>query len=426
MKAGFLPRGVAATIGDALADTPVVVLNGPRQVGKTTLARTLVRPGRVELITLDDVSALQAARSDPRAFIARPIATLVIDEAQLAPVLFRAIKAEVDRDRQPGRFLLTGSSRLLAARDMADALVGRVEVIDLWPFSQGELVGQAETFVDRVFDRPDLLIVSGDVARSDLFARILVGGFPEAVRRPVARRRAWFASFITTACQRVVRQLSDIERLAEIPRLLGLCAARTSTELNVASIAADMAIPVRTVNAYLAHLANAFLIQLVPAWSTNLSAKVVRRPKLLVADSGLAAHLMGATPTTIEETSAMRGQLLETFVAMELRKQIGWSQARPSLWHFRDRSGVEVDLLLEHGDGRVVGIEVKATSTPTSDDFKGLRFLAERLGNRFWRGLLLTAAPEAIPFGPKLAALPVSALWSAPQAMARRTRRQRR
>ena len=426
MNSRVLLRGVATSIAEAMADTPVVVLNGARQVGKTTLARTLAVPGRVAMVSLDDAAARQAASLDPRAFITRPVDTLVVDEAQLVPALFRAIKAEVDRDRRPGRFLLTGSSRLLAAPDMADALVGRVELIELWPFSQGELAGTPETFIDRLFDHPGQLLANGDISRADLFARVLAGGFPDAVQRPAARRRAWFASYVTTVCQRVVRQLADIERLAEIPRLLKLCAARTGTELNAANLADAMAIPARTASAYLAHLANAFLIQLVPAWSTNLSAKVVRRPKLLLADSGLAAHLMGVTSTTLDGSSAAAGQLLETFVAMELRKQIGWSLARPSIWHFRDRSGVEVDLLLEHGDGRIVGIEVKATSSPKSADFKGLRFLAERLGDRFHFGCLLTAAPEATPFGPKLAALPVSALWSAPQAMVRRARRQRR
>jgi predicted AAA+ superfamily ATPase len=400
---------------EALADTPVVVVNGPRQAGKTTLVRSLPYNGTVEVVSLDDPTARAAARADPRAFVERPIDTLVIDEAQLEPALFRAIKASVDADRRAGRFLLTGSSRLLAAPDMADSLVGRVETIELWPFAERELVDAAgPSFVDDVFDDPSALIRRAAVTRTDLGERLLRGGFPESVRRRPARRRAWFDNYVRTITQRVIRELADLERLADIPRLLTLCAVRTGTELNAASIASDLGIPARTVSAHLAHLATAFLIRLIPAWSTNLSAKVVRRPKLVLADVGLAAHLQGVTPAGIARPQTPLGPLLETLVATELVRQLSWSQGFSTLWHFRDRSGVEVDLVLEHPDGRVVGIEVKATGTPRAEDLRGLRFLADRLGDRFHFGCLLSTAPEATPFGPKIAALPLSRLWTPP------------
>jgi hypothetical protein len=408
----ILPRAIRARVEQALADTPVVVINGARQVGKTTLVRSLPYQGESELVTLDDSASREAAETDPRAFVDRPVDTLVIDEAQLVPALFRAIKAEVDRDRRQGRFLLTGSSRLLAAPDMADALVGRVEMLELWPFSQGELAGTSDRFVDRLFDAPRELVRSGELNRRELIDRILAGGFPEAVRREPARRRAWFDGYVTTATQSVIRELAAIERLAELPRLLRLCAARTATELNVSAVASDFGVPARTTDGYLALLATAFLIHFVPAWSTNLSSKVVRRPKLVLADSGLAAHLVQATATAVDRPHGPLGQLLETFVVNELRKQMTWSGQGPSLWHFRDRSGIEVDLVLEHPDGRIAGVEVKATSTPRAADLRGLRFLADRLGDRFHFGVLLSAAPEATPFGPRMAALPVSALWS--------------
>lgn len=407
----IIPRAIGKSVEAALADTPVVVLNGARQVGKTTLVRSLPYPGTSEFVTLDEAASREAAQLDPRAFVDRPIDTLVIDEVQLVPSLFRAIKADVDRERRPGRFLLTGSSRLLAAPDMADALVGRVEMLELWPFSQGELAGTPECFVDRLFDAPRELIRSGDVDRRQLIDRILAGGFPEAVRRPPNRRRTWFESYVTVATQSVIRELAEIERLAEIPRLLRLCAARTATELNVSALASEFGVPARTADGYFTLLATAFLVDLVPAWSANLSSKVVRRPKLVLADSGLAAHLVQATRTNVDRPGGPLGQLLETFVVNEIRKQLTWSNQRPSLWHFRDRSGVEVDLVLEHPDGRIAGIEVKATSTPTASDLRGLRFLADRLGDRFQFGVLLSAAPEATPFGPRIAALPVSALW---------------
>lgn len=408
----FVRRALALQLEEALADTPVVVVNGARQVGKSTLVKNLGYPGSVDVANLDEKANLDAARLDPRAFVQRPVDTLVIDETQLAPELFRAVKAEVDRDRRPGRFVLTGSSRLLAAPGMADALVGRVELFDLWPFSQGEVESTVDTFIDRAFDEPLSLVRNGVLDRQGLIERVVTGGFPDAVRRPAARRRAWFDSYVTTITQSMLGDLAQVESAAEIPRLLRLCAARTAGELNVASIASELGLPARTVDGYLTLLATAFVVQQLPAWSTNLSSKVVRRPKLVLVDSGLAAHMVGLSASRVDRAGGQLGPLLETFVVNEVRKQLGWSEAKPSLWHFRDRSGTEVDIVLEHPDGRIVGIEVKATSTPTAADLKGLRFLSDRLGDRFAYGVLLTAAPEATPFGPQLAALPVSALWS--------------
>jgi len=407
-----LRRAITPAFEAALTDTPVVVLNGARQVGKTTLIRSLSYPGSSQIVTLDEAASREAARLDPRAFVDRRVGTLVIDEAQLEPALFRAVKAEVDRDRRPGRFVLTGSSRLLSAPDMADALVGRVETLELWPFSQGELAGNADSFVDVAFEDPRRLFRSRGIPREQLVGRVLAGGFPEAIHRSRARRRSWFDSYATTVSQSVIRELASIERLAEIPRMLRLCAARTATELNLSGVASELGIPARTVDGYFALLATAFLVQLVPAWSTNLSSKVVRRPKLFVLDSGLAAHLLGASPTELERiNSPALGSLLETFVAGELRRQLTWSPVPATLWHFRDRGGPEVDLVLEHADGRIVGVEVKATSTPRAVHLRGLRFLADRLGDRFHFGVLLTAAAEAVPFGDRMAAVPVSSLW---------------
>lgn len=408
----LLPRAVMPNVLAALADTPVVVVNGPRQAGKTTLAKAVSYPGTAEFVTLDEPTARSAAAADPRAFVERPVDTLVVDEAQLEPSLFRAIKASVDADRRPGRFLLTGSSRLLSAPDMADSLVGRVETVDLWPFAERELVdATGPSFVDTIFDQPGRLLRSAPGTRVEIGERLLRGGFPDVIRRQPARRRVWFDNYVRTITQRVIRELADLERLADIPRLLSLCGARTGTELNTASIAGELGIPARTISVHLAHLATAFLVRLIPAWSTNLSAKVVRRPKLVMADVGLAAHLQGVTVSSLARPQTQLGPLLETFVATELLRQLSWSQSAATLWHFRDRSGVEVDLLLEHPDGRIVGIKVKATGTPRESDLKGLRFLADRLGDRFHFGFLLSGASQATPFGPKIAALPVSRLW---------------
>jgi uncharacterized protein len=409
-----VPRIAQRALLEAMTDTPIVAINGARQVGKSTLARQVLAASGGTMISLDDRAQLDAAMRDPRAFVERDIeGPLIIDEVQFAPPLFRALKAAVDRDRRPGRFVLTGSTRLLSADGFADAFVGRIEIVELWPFSQGEMRGGHDGFIDWAFSDRRIQPRTGSHSRADTFERVIAGGFPEAISRRGRRRDNWFESYVTTLTDRLIRQLSGIERLAEIPRLMALCAARAGDEINVTSIANELGLPPRTVDGYLTLLSNVFVIQLVPAWSTNLSKKVVRRPKLVVVDSGLACSLTGMTLDRINDPTAPLGPLLESFVAMELKKQLGWSETRASLWHFRDRDGSEVDFVLERADGQVVGIEVKASSTITSRDTKGLRFLAARLGDRFHAGFVISTMPEPTPLGDKITAVPCSWLWEA-------------
>ena len=408
-----MDRLIAPSIAEALADTPVVLVNGARQVGKSTLVtRLLPLQGNVQIVTLDHEPTLRAASADPRTFVERNIDTLVIDEAQREPRLFRAIKAAVDADRRPGRFLLTGSARLLSVPDMADALVGRVEVFELWPFSELERQRTVGSVLDVVDTDPTAIVCNRPVNRSDLADVIVCGGFPEVVTRTPSRRRSWFESYTTTSVTRIVSQVAAIERAAEIPRLVRLLAGHTATELNVSNVASTFGWPGRTVDAYLAHLANAFVLQILPAWSTNLSSKVVRRPKIHMVDTGLAAALTGHTAAHLLGAPEVFGALLETFTVMELRKQASWSVSRPTLWHFRDRGGAEVDIVVEYPDGRIVAIETKAGATPSHADTKGLRLLRDRLGDRFHHGYLASTAPEAHPIGDRISAIPITALWN--------------
>jgi uncharacterized protein len=411
----IIPRRARVQLDEALADTPIVAINGPRQVGKSTLAVELLRRHGGVMVTLDDETQRLAALDDARGFAERDSrgGPFIIDEVQLAPSLFRALKASVDRDRRPGRFVLTGSTRLLSAAGFADAFVGRIEVVELWPLSQGELTGSGDHFVDWAFSENHSLEPQADLRRVDYATFLARGGFPEAVRREGSRRRRWFDNYLTTLVDQVVRQVSAIERISEIPRVIRLCAARSGEELNVTRLADDLRLPPRTLDGYLALLANVFVLQLIPAWSTNLSKKVIRRPKLVMVDSGLASHLAGMHPDRIDDPGSPFGPLLEAFVAMELRKQLSWSDAGAQLFHFRDRDGAEVDLVLEHPDGRVVGIEVKAARSVSSHDTRGLRFLADRLGERFHAGFVLSCMPEVVSLGQAIIAAPIQTLWSA-------------
>lgn len=405
-------RLVVPRVRAALADTPVVVINGARQVGKSTLVTELLDlSGRVEVMTLDHEPTLRAASNDPRTFVERSVDTLVIDEAQLEPRLFRAIKAAVDADRRPGRFVVTGSARLLSIPEMADALVGRVEVIELWPFSEVEIAGGRVSVLDLIDRSPGALVESRAVRRDEVADLVTRGSFPEVVTRTPERRRAWFDAYATTSVTRVVSQIADLGRVAEIPRLLRLLAAQTGEELNVSKLASEFGWSARTIDAYLAQLNSAFIVQLLPAWSVNLSSKVVHRPKIHLLDTGLSAALSGLTAERLLDVPERFGALLETFVVMELRKQSSWSESQPTLWHFRDRGGAEVDVVIEYPDGRIAAIEVKSGATPSHADARGLRLLRDRLGDRFHHGYLATTAPEAHPLEDRLSAIPVTALW---------------
>jgi predicted AAA+ superfamily ATPase len=326
------------------------------------------------------------------------------------PELLLAVKAEVDRERRPGRFLLTGSTRLLGAPKLADSLAGRMEALTLWPFNQVELgdSGSAPELIDRAFGDDLSGLRPPAVSKADVLERAVAGGFLPALERTDRRRTAWYDSYVQGVIDREVRSLTDATYLRELPRLLRLCAARTSGELNIADLARDIGFPRTTTDSYLAHLEAVFLVQTIPAWSTNLTARVVHRPKLTITDTGLAARLLGGRLRTDAD---LAGRLIETFVAGELRAQSEWSVSRPGLFHFRDRDGAEVDLILESGDGRVVGIEVKAGATIRSEDLRGLRLLEQRLGSDFAAGIVLCTAPEPRHLGGQLWIMPISALW---------------
>lgn len=407
-------RNIAPLVREALQDTPVVLLNGARQTGKSTLVRGgMLENSDARYLTLDEAGVLAAAEADPAGFLSGLGGPVILDEVQRSPGLFPAIKAEVDRDRRPGRFLLTGSANVLLLPRLSESLAGRMEILTLWPLSQGEIEGVQEGFVDAVFSKDPISFQQEPEGTSDLPGRLLRGGYPEAhARGSEARRRAWFGSYVTTILQRDVRDLSNIEGLTDLPRLLSLLAARSASLVNYAELSRSASMPQSTLKRYVSLLQATFLVRTLPAWSSNLGKRLVRSPKLLLCDTGLISSLQGLSAERLASDPVLVGPLLENFVAVELQKQSAWSATQPRPFHFRTQTGQEVDIVLEDAAGRVVGVEVKASATVGARDFRGLRALAEASGDRFRRGVVLYTGRTAVPFGENLHALPVSSLWS--------------
>lgn len=408
----ILPRKAAALVADALADTRVVLVNGARQVGKSTLVASVCRDRDAMWRNLDRAVEREAAFADPVEFV-RGDGLVVIDEIQREPELLLAIKASVDEDPRPGRYLLTGSARVLGLRGLPDALPGRMETIELWPLSQGEITGAADGFVDACFERGPDLAHTSDLSKTDYVDRLCRGGFPEAVAREGARRERFFDNYVSDLINRDVIQLSEIERGHAMRTLTKLLAARSGQLLVPGALAGELGLPRPTVARYIGLLEEVFLVKRIPAWSRNLTSRAVSTPKAAIVDSGIAANLLGQNERRLMRPDSPLGGLLEGFVAMEIARQLGWSATRAELFHYRTRDGVEVDLVLEQRSGEVVAIDVKASSTVRTDDFRGIRHLRERLGADFVAGYVLYTGQETLSFGDRLRAMPISAVWEA-------------
>ncbi|MFH0992663.1 MAG: ATP-binding protein [bacterium] len=409
----MITRHIQKALQDALRDTPVVFVNGPRQAGKSTLVHTLIEKSySATYVTFDDATMLSAARSDPAGFLQGFSGNLILDEVQRVPDLFLSIKAEVDRSRKPGRFILTGSANVLLLPKIAESLAGRMEILTLWPFSQGEIENRRERFIDRIFSEAPIHTTLGTVSKNQIIERVSIGGFPEALLRDSeTRRNAWYGSYITTILQRDVRDISRLEGLTQLPKLLSLLATRVAQLLNIAALSNACAIPQTTLKRYLTLLETTYLIHLLPAWSGNLGKRLIKTPKAFLCDTGLLTYLLGSNTAQLQAQATMFGPVLENFIMMELLKQISWSKTDPSLYHFRTLRGQEVDLVLEDRKRNIVGIEVKASSTVTNADFKNIKVLQEISGNKFHRGVVLYTGSSIIPFGKSLFAFPVHSLW---------------
>ncbi len=405
----MIPRRITPKIFDALEFSPVVLLSGARQTGKTTLVKSIALERNMHYVTLDDLTALQAAKSDPMGFLAGFGRPLVIDEVQRVPELLIAIKASVDRNRQPGQFLLTGSANALMLPKVSESLVGRMVILTLFPLSYDEINGFENTIIDDLVEQKVKIPPQTKLSKIKPFNLILTGGYPElqSILKP-EQRKSWFQSYISTILQRDIQDLAKINGFYDMPRLFSFLAYQVSSLLNLSSLSRDLGIPVSTLKRYVALLEAIFLIHRLPAWFSNVGKRLIKTPKVFFNDSGLLAHLLGVNSGNLEDNPKISGQLFESFIFQELMKQISWSKTQPKLYYFRTTSGKEVDFILQTNDGQIIGLEVKMKETIQNKDFDGLRELMNLTKKQFKAGYVITTGQEMVPFGQKLFTLPLS------------------
>lgn len=403
------PRFARARIEEALSDTRVVLISGPRQSGKTTLAMDIAGD-KTPFLTLDDATVLRAAIDDPVGFV-RGLDRAVIDEVQRAPDLLLAIKNVVDDDKSPGKFLLTGSANLMTIPKVADSLAGRMEVIRLFPLSQAEIIGNKTQFIDRAFagKKP---AVDQVIIGTDLIERVLSGGYPEALgRKRWPRKQDWYHGYLDALVQRDVREVAQIEQLGVMPKLLSVLAEHSGQLINYTGIGGALDLNHVTTQKYVRVLESLYLVHSLQPWFSNRLKRLTKSPKLHFLDAGLLAALRDVSPDVVAKDKTSFGPILETFVFGELRKIASWSEQCCSFSHFRDKDKNEVDIVLENRRGEVVGIEVKSSATVSSSDFSGMRKLAEACGKKFVQGMVLYDHDQIVPFADNMFAVPLSALW---------------
>ena len=431
----FYRRMIERHLAEALEDSPVVLIHGPRQCGKTTLAQFIRSPdypvrgsGRLvregyrpdqgyEYISFDNPTTIDSAREDPVGFVAELPERIILDEIQRVPELFPVIKTAVDRQRTPGRFLLTGSTDVRFVSQLSEALAGRLQTVRLHPLAQCELADRADTanpesgFLGALFGDGFAKFQSERLGAS-LAEKIVAGGYPPALTRPTEKRRSnWYRDYIETLIRQDARDMSRIQSLDILPRLLAAAAGQTARLFNLTDLAAPFERSQPTIRDYVTLLERLFLLERLPSWSSNRLKRLVKREKLHLTDTGLAAALLDVGTGELRSDRAKLGQLLETFVLQELQRQASWHETQTRFFHFRDKDGIEVDIVIEQRAGTVSGVEVKAAETVKPGDFRGLRKLERAVGDRFVRGVVLYDGEACVPFGKRLHAVPIRRLW---------------
>ncbi len=412
-SASMYLRYIQKTVVDALNDTSVVVINGARQTGKSTFCQQIIKDEifKAQYVTFDDSTALSAAQSDPGAFIEGLNNHVVLDEVQRVPELLLTIKKFVDRDRIGRRFILTGSADVMTFPRISESLAGRIEVHNLWPLSQVEIQGRQSSFL-KTFISKEADFIPSNYSWNDLTKAMGSGGYPEVLKRPSeARREQWFKSYINSILQKDIRELANIDGLIEIPNVLELIAGRVGSTLNLSDVSRLSGIPNTTMQRYYALLQHVFLIVHLPSWRPNLEGRVIKAPKVFLSDTGLLCYLRGERTDSFLKDRKRAGPILENFVVMEIIKQLSWSGISLKPYHFRTHKGQEVDIILESRKKELYGIEIKTSSSVSSKDFNGLRYLKNLKSRNFIRGVVLYTGDQVIKFEDKLSAVPVSTLW---------------
>lgn len=404
-------RNIEERLQEALTRSPIVFIKGPRQSGKTTLIKMLKG---YHFVTFDNIRTLQLALADPMGFIEDLPKPVIIDEVQRAPDLFLAIKYDIDNNRIPGRYILTGSADPMLMPKIEDSLVGRIEVLTLLPLSQGELQGIKETFIDKIWSDESLLKLNCQkMDKKQLYQNMINGGFPSVQNVSIDSRNQWFHDYISIIIQKDLIDLAVIEHLQDMPQILGFCAARAGSLLNISELSRDCRIPVTTLNRYLILLETLFIIKFQQAWHINLGKRLMKSPKSYFVDSGLLSWIrMMTIDKMMHDFTHEKGHVVENFVVNELSKQMTWDNNFLKMYHFRSVTQQEVDIILERRDGKIVCIEVKSNANVGIADIKGMKFLKESVPHLWHRGIVLYCGDEVMTLTDGIIALPITALWS--------------
>lgn len=416
---GTIPRRLLKVVSKRLNDEPVVALQGPRTVGKSTLLAELARTHGVEVVDLDEPALREAVRADPGAFVSGP-SPVCIDEYQHAPVVLDAIKAVLNRETRPGRFLITGSTRYDALPTAAQALTGRLHLISVWPLSQGEIGGVRENLLEALLDDPSGGAPRGTIStttRDEYISRVTAGGMPiPLARSTLVGRNRWFDDYVALVLERDISELSRLRQREQLPMLLRRLAGQTARVLNVTAAVGEIGLDRTTGADYVKLLEAVFLLMRLPAWGTTQRTRAANAPKLHVVDSGLAARLLRLTPEKLARRDpaslSQFGHLLETFVVGELLRQASWLDETVTCGHWRTYDGDEIDLVVERGDGGILAFEVKAAGRVPGAEMRHLRKLRNALGERFLGGVALYTGTRAYRFDDRLWVMPVDRLWT--------------
>lgn len=402
------PRHLDALVRESLSDTPAVLVNGPRQCGKTTLVRQY--EGEMAYFSLDDPALLAAVQADPLGFVKR-LDRAIIDEVQRAPQLLVALKLAIDSDRRPGRFLLTGSANLLALPQIADSLAGRIDIHTLLPLSHSELARRSNEFLAQARAQDWATSTVKPDQLWDMDQEVLAGGYPEMRQRlTAARRQAWARAYLTTLVERDIQDIAQIDQLSQVPHLLSIVAHLSGQLLNLSQIGGQIGLNSKTVDKYLGILEKLFLVRRLPAWSRNELSRLIKAPKIHFLDAGLQSTLTRLTPELTLTQRTRFGATLETWVYAELLKLLSITPETWFLSHYRDKDQVEVDFVLESASRELIGVEVKAAASVQASDFKGLRKLREVAGRQFVTGIVLYDGQHALSFGDGFWAVPLDQL----------------